>query len=243
LLLTETRAPVARHRPADDRLSPVIRTILRRFRRAVTRTGYAEAGLIAPLSAYHHRWSLRHGAPPARLVTVPVGVDPHDHPAAGQVAVYRAGPGDPPYPLIEAMMSGKAVVAADVGPVAETLGDAGVLVPADDPAALAAARAALLRDPTRRRDLGDAARRRALRHFTADRVLRAYDALYTDLAGPPPSPVFELTLAVPAPRATRPGSQAPSPSVPSRPGPHGPATVPDPGHPWSGRRRLTQEER
>jgi len=287
LLLTEARAPVARLRPAEERLSPAVRTVLRRFRRSVAYTGYAEAGLIAPLSAYHHDWALRHGATPARLVPVPAGVDPLDFPAfpeaeqepaivwagsggpdsglkplleafahvvaaapgtvlhlvgvtaahedhaaeqvdstglgrkvrlhplpadprdryaAGHVVVHMPGPADPPYRLIEAMMSGRAVVGVDVGPVAETLGDTGVLVPANDPAALAAACLSLLRAPTSRRALGDAARRRALACFTTDRVVRAYGALYADLAGPPPAPAFELALAVPAPRAAVPAT-------------------------------------
>ena len=99
-------------------------------------------------------------------------------------------------------MSGRAVVGVDVGPAAETLGDAGVLVQPNDPAELAIAIVGLLRAPGRRRQLGDAARRRALLHFTTDRVVRVYGALYTDLAAPPPAPAaFELALAVPAPRA------------------------------------------
>jgi glycosyltransferase involved in cell wall biosynthesis len=286
LLLTEARAPVARLRPAEERLSPAVRTVLRRFRRAVARTGYAEADLIAPLSAYHHGWALRHGARPTRLVSVPAGVDPRDyatapepevaapavvwagsggpdsgltalleaftgvvaqlpgtvlhligvtpahedhcaaqidrtglgravrlHPlpadprdryAAGHVVVHLPGPADPPYRLIEAMMSGRAVVGVDVGPAAETLGDAGVLVPAGDPAALAAACTALLRAPHRRQALGEAARRRAQAHFTTDRVVRVYGELYADLAATPPAPSYELALSVPAPRAALP---------------------------------------
>jgi glycosyltransferase involved in cell wall biosynthesis len=96
------------------------------------------------------------------------------------------------------------VVGVDVGPAAETLGDAGVLVQAGDPAELAIAVVDLLRAPSRRRALGEAARQRALTHFTNDRVVRVYGELYTDLAAPPPPPSFELALAVPAPRAEPP---------------------------------------
>ncbi|WP_328461573.1 DUF3492 domain-containing protein [Actinoplanes sp. NBC_00393] len=287
LLLTEARAAVARQRPAEDRLSVGVRTVLRRFRTSVARTGYAEAELIAPLSTYHHGWALEHGARPARLVQVPAGVDPREYPGAvepsaspavvwagsggpdsglalmleaftevaaalpgavlhlvgvtathedhcaeqiertglgravrlhplpadprdrytvGQVVAHVPGPADPPYRLVEAMMSGRAVVGVDVGPAGETLGDTGVLVPANDPPELAIAIVDLLRDPARRRALGDAARQRALNHFTVDRVVRVYGALYTDLAAPPPAPAFELQLTVPAPRTTVPAT-------------------------------------
>jgi glycosyltransferase involved in cell wall biosynthesis len=287
LLLTEARAPVARQKPAEERLSPAVRTVLRRFRASVARTGYAEAGLIAPLSAFHHGWALRHGAQADRLVQVPAGVDPSEYPGAaepetepavvwagsggpdsgltpllaafeqvvaaipgtvlhlvgvsaahedycaeqiertgvgrtirlhplpadprdrytvGHVVAHVPGPGDPPYRLIEAMMSGRAIVGVDVGPAAETLGEAGILVQPDDPAELAIAIVDLLRAPNRRRALGDAARRRALTHFTNDRVVRVYSALYGDLASPPAPPVFELALAVPAPRSVPPAT-------------------------------------
>jgi glycosyltransferase involved in cell wall biosynthesis len=103
-------------------------------------------------------------------------------------------------------MSGRAVVGVDVGPAAETLGDAGVLVQPDDPAELAIAIVALLRSPDRRRMLGDAARQRVLTHYTQDRVVRVYGELYTDLAAPPPGAAVELALAVPAPRAALPAT-------------------------------------
>ncbi|MDT4993053.1 MAG: polysaccharide biosynthesis protein PelF [Actinoplanes sp.] len=135
--------------------------------------------------------------------------EPRDRYAAGHVVVHVPGAGDPPQRLIEAMMSGRPVVAADVGPVAETLGDAGVRVPDNDPAALAAACLALLRSPGRRRALGDAARRRALACFTTDRMARAYGALYADLAGPPPATAFELALAVAEPQVPLPAGQHP----------------------------------
>ena len=207
LLLTEAQPPVPRRRPAEESQPAAVRTILRLFRRAVTRTGYAEAGLIAPLSEHHRRRALEHGASPGRLVPVPAGADPADFPAAepaGDVVVHVPEPGDPPTRLAETMMSGRAVVAVDVGPVAETLGDAGVLVPENDPVALATACRQLMHGPQRRRELGEAARRRALACFTTDRVLRAYDALYADLAGPAVATAFELQLAGPAPRVALP---------------------------------------
>ena len=263
LLITEARAPVARYRPAEERLAPGVRMVLRAFRSGVLRTGYAEAGLIAPLSGYHQAWAAAHGAAPARLVPVPAGADPEDFPTTaaggeqpaivwaggggpdsglsalleafthiaasapaavlhlagvtaadqdyaaalvdrsglgrsvrlhplpagpgerytvGNVVVHVPGAGDPPYRLAEAMMSGRAVVGVDVGPVAETLGDTGLLVPPNDPAALAAACLSLLRSPERRRVLGEAARRRALAQFTTGQAVRAYAALYADLA-------------------------------------------------------------
>jgi glycosyltransferase involved in cell wall biosynthesis len=134
----------------------------------------------------------------------PLPADPRDRYTVGQVVAHVPGPADPPYRLVEAMMSGRAVVGVDIGPAGETLGDTGVLVAPNDPSELAIAIVDLLRSPARRRALGDAARQRALNHFTVDRVVRVYGALYTDLAAPPPAPAFELALTVPAPRSTVP---------------------------------------
>ncbi|MEV6347282.1 DUF3492 domain-containing protein [Actinoplanes sp. NPDC051851] len=286
LLVTEARTPITRHHPTEERLSPAVRLVLRRFRAAVARAAYAEAALIAPLSEYHHAWALRHGADPSRMIAVPAGVDPKDFPGAaesrvptvvwagsggadsgltpmldaftevvaampdavlhlvgvtarheeycadqieatglgrairlhplpadsrerftvGQVVAHVPGPSDPPSRVVEAMMSGRPVVSQDVGSAAEVLGDTGVVVPPGDPSELAIAVVALLRSAERRRSLGEAARRRALEHFTADRVVRVYDGLYTDLAAPPAATSFELALAVPAPRTSPPAT-------------------------------------
>jgi hypothetical protein len=67
LLLTE--AADGRSRPAEDRLSPAVRTVLSRFRRSVVRTGYAEAGLIGPLSAYQYAASYTDLAGPPPVPT------------------------------------------------------------------------------------------------------------------------------------------------------------------------------
>jgi hypothetical protein len=168
----------------------------------------------------------------------PLPADPRDRYTLGHVVAHVPGPADPPYRLIEAMMSGRAVVGVDVGPAGETLGDAGVLVQPDDPAELAIAIVGLLRAPGRRRVLGDAARRRALLHFTTDRVVRVYGALYTDLAGPPPPAAYELTLAVPAPRAEMPATlRWLRPPAGTRTGPG------DPGGPMIGTVALAGEGR
>jgi glycosyltransferase involved in cell wall biosynthesis len=62
----------------------------------------------------------------------------------------------------EGMASGLAVIGASIGGIQEQVGDAGILVPPDDPAALAAAIARLADDPAARKNLGAAARQRAL---------------------------------------------------------------------------------
>ncbi len=88
-----------------------------------------------------------------------------------------------PYVVIEAMASGLAVVATDVGGVAEAVGDAGVLVPPRDASAVAAACVRLLARPDERRALGVAARARVLEQFTTDHCFGTYRALYQELGG------------------------------------------------------------
>ncbi|MET0423990.1 MAG: DUF3492 domain-containing protein, partial [Actinoplanes sp.] len=126
LLLTEARAAVARQRPTEERLSPAVRTVLRRFRGAVARTGYDEAGLIAPLSAYHHGWALEHGAQADKLVQVPAGVDPSEYPGTpeinGESAVVWAGSGGPDSGLRALLAAFEEVAAARAGTVLHLVG-------------------------------------------------------------------------------------------------------------------------
>jgi glycosyltransferase involved in cell wall biosynthesis len=88
-----------------------------------------------------------------------------------------------PMTLLEALARRRAVVATPVGGTPEVVadGETGILVPPRDPAALAKALDALLRDPDRRRQLGDAGRARVAREFalgrTASRVLELYAGL------------------------------------------------------------------
>lgn len=84
-------------------------------------------------------------------------------------------------PAVEAMASGTALVATDAGALPEVVGrdgSAGMLVPAGDPVALAAALAVLLRDPAERARMGTAARQRAEQcfswHATASATVEVY---------------------------------------------------------------------
>lgn len=82
---------------------------------------------------------------------------------------------------VEAMHAGVPVVASDVDGLPEVLGDTGVLVPPEDPAALHAALAALLDDPDRRARLGQAGRARALRLFSPAAMVDGVRAVHREV--------------------------------------------------------------
>jgi glycosyltransferase involved in cell wall biosynthesis len=88
-----------------------------------------------------------------------------------------------PLAVLEALLARSAVVATDVGSVAEAIRDweTGLLVPAEDSAALGGAIRRLLADEALRRRLGEHGRRLVLERFTADRMTRAFESLYDDL--------------------------------------------------------------
>jgi glycosyltransferase involved in cell wall biosynthesis len=88
-----------------------------------------------------------------------------------------------PYVVLEAMASGRPVVATDVGGVAEAVGDAGLLVPPKDPSAFAAACVKLLSDKRKRKALGRASRARVLQHFDVKTCFATYRGLYEELVG------------------------------------------------------------
>jgi glycosyltransferase involved in cell wall biosynthesis len=86
--------------------------------------------------------------------------------------------------LLEAMACGAAVVATRVAG-SSALAGAGVLVAPEDPGALAGAVDALLADPDRRKQLGLAARQRAVERYSLRRSLDAILALWRDLGTRP----------------------------------------------------------
>lgn len=90
-----------------------------------------------------------------------------------------------PNALAEAMASGLACVASDVGGIREILdeGRAGLLFPAGDEDRLVDAMHKLVADPSLRRALGEAARDHVCREYAMAKMLARYRDLYFGLAG------------------------------------------------------------
>lgn len=94
--------------------------------------------------------------------------------------------------LLEAMASGRPVVASNIGGYRQVMGGAdseGVLVPPKDPAAIAEAVVRLLKDPDRRRRMGEAGRRKAL-SYSWPRITDQVEALYYELLDRYPVPRY-----------------------------------------------------
>jgi glycosyltransferase involved in cell wall biosynthesis len=88
-----------------------------------------------------------------------------------------------PLAILDAMFAELPVVATDVGSSGEAVshGQTGLLVPPDDPAALADALRRLLAEPELGRRFGRTARGIALERFAAPGAARRYEALYDEL--------------------------------------------------------------
>lgn len=108
--------------------------------------------------------------------------------AAADVSVLCSHPVVETFPLsvLESMACGIPVVATAVGSIPEMMedGSQGVLVPAGDEDALAAAITALGRDPRRRRELGGRGRVRVERLFTERAMIDEYARMLRALAAP-----------------------------------------------------------
>jgi glycosyltransferase involved in cell wall biosynthesis len=94
-----------------------------------------------------------------------------------------------PVTIMEAMLAGRAIVSTDVGSIREQItdGETGLIVPVEDPKALAEAISELLADPERRAEMGRRNREKAERMFTVDATVERYVQLYDRLTGALPS--------------------------------------------------------
>jgi glycosyltransferase involved in cell wall biosynthesis len=88
-----------------------------------------------------------------------------------------------PLSVLEYMEAALPVVSTAVGGIPDQVEDGvtGLLVPPQDPAAWAAAVASLLRDPQRRREFGEAGRRRRREEFSIAGCTRRVESLYEEL--------------------------------------------------------------
>ena len=102
--------------------------------------------------------------------------------AAADIAVLSSDNEGLPVSLMEAAAAAKPAVATAVGGVSEVItSETGILVPRGDVEQLAQGIVALAGDPAMRATLGDRARRRVSERFSAERLVRDIDSLYTEL--------------------------------------------------------------
>ncbi len=102
--------------------------------------------------------------------------------AASDAAVLSSDNEGTPVSLIEASAAARAAVATNVGGVRDVVTDqTGILVPPDDPAALAAGMERLANETDLRLRLGRLAREHAVEQFSADRLVDQVDSLFRQL--------------------------------------------------------------
>jgi glycosyltransferase involved in cell wall biosynthesis len=131
-----------------------------------------------PLEKLAHELGVRE-----RVVWIGWSDEPRRYLGAFDVFAFPSRSEGFPLAVLEALLARSAVVATDVGSVAEAIrdGETGLLVPAEDPAALGGAIRRLLADKALRRRLGEHGRRLVLERFTADHMTRSFESLYGEL--------------------------------------------------------------
>jgi glycosyltransferase involved in cell wall biosynthesis len=85
-----------------------------------------------------------------------------------------------PLGILEAMAARRCIVASSVGEIPFVIRDGldGVLISPGTPGLLADTLLALLRDPERRKSMGESAHQRFLKHFTVQKMMQEYETLY-----------------------------------------------------------------
>ena len=121
--------------------------------------------------------------------------DPVSAYGSGTIAVLSSISEGFPYGALEPMACGRPVVATTVGGVPEAVGDAGILVPSQHPAALAEACSFLLRDELERRRLVELGRRRVEEQFSLERMIDRFRSTYHELLGTPEASSADLGRA------------------------------------------------
>jgi glycosyltransferase involved in cell wall biosynthesis len=125
-----------------------------------------------------------------------VGFRPHPAPdfRAADVVIVPSRYDGMALVLLEAMACGAAIVATRVAG-ASALDGVGILVPTEEPASLALAVDALLADSVRRRELGIAARSRAVERYSLQRSLEGTVGLWQVLGAFPDSEPHETRVS------------------------------------------------
>lgn len=88
--------------------------------------------------------------------------------------------------LVEAMASGAPVIGSDSGAIPGVIGEAGLIAPEGDEAALAGALRRLREEPALRADLIEKGRARFLAHYTHERIAKATVEVYREILDSPP---------------------------------------------------------
>jgi len=86
-----------------------------------------------------------------------------------------------PLVAIEQMMRGALVIASDIGGLGETVDGAGLKFPPGDDRALAGCMRQALEDPALVREIGEKARRHALKTFTEERMVEEHVQVYQEI--------------------------------------------------------------
>lgn len=132
--------------------------------------------------------------------------------------------------IVEAMACEVPVIGSDSGEIPSVIGDTGIIVPENDPQALALRIHELLDDRVLRMELAARGRQRFLRYFTQEQVAHRYYQLYLAMLygnvpyePPPPPPVIEPDGFGPSsygarqPTSSRPASSPPDERAARRP--------------------------